>query len=520
MKLLPVVLTTVILTGFALPLAPVAYGDAASNKTLTTTQIAALTLPAVVSITVRDKTGEPVKSGSGFVIAPGWIATNQHVVMGAHEVTVNFSDGRSVSSPGFVVEKTRYDLAIISCDTGTVTPLVLADSSSVKIGESVVAVGSPEGLNGSISSGIVSGIRTLPERGNAKVFQTTAPISHGSSGGPLLNAQGQVIGMNSFYFAGGQNLNFAYASGYIDDALPHLSTNDITRLKQFATKLGGLLIQDGAKTCWDDVPLLCDLFGEKRMKPATTDDIEACLDKGADLNAKNNDGHTALMIAALECHTDCVNALVAAGADVNLKANDGQTALMTAAASGQADSLKALISAGADLNLKDNGGFTPLIMAAYYGHTDCVNALVAAGADLNLKANGGFTALMVAAMLSKADCVNALVAAGADVNARDNNGHTALMEAVGGPNCPPNVAKILIAAGAEVDARDKKGMTALMSAARWGSAVSVKALIAAGADINAQDNIGAPVRLYARLSTNTENYDIIVAALKTAGASE
>lgn len=195
------------------------------SRELATTEIADIALPAVVSIAASDGTGS-VSMGSGFVIAKGFITTNYHVVKGARDVTVKFSDGRSVSSPGYIAvsKDSQYDLAIISCDTGAVRPLSLAESSAVRIGESVVAVGSPQGLNGSISTGIVSGIRKISDifpdldLSNATVFQTTAPISHGSSGGPLIDTHGNVIGMNTLslsFVTSGQNLNFAFASDYV-----------------------------------------------------------------------------------------------------------------------------------------------------------------------------------------------------------------------------------------------------------------------------------------------------------------
>jgi|GEM_PF-7002785 len=140
---------------------------------LTTAQIAARVLPSVVSITVLGKDGQILKTGSGFVVSQGIVATNQHVVSGAHAVTINFASGHSVSSPGFIVERTRFDLALIACDTGNAPSLPLADTSAVNIGEDVVAIGSPEGLTGSVATGIVSGIRNMPARRNEKVFQTT-----------------------------------------------------------------------------------------------------------------------------------------------------------------------------------------------------------------------------------------------------------------------------------------------------------------------------------------------------------
>ena len=141
--------------------------------------------------------------GTGFVIdSKGDIVTNNHVVSGATSIKVNFPDGKSVKAT-LVGSDAGTDLAVIKVDpsSATLVPLTLGDSSTVQTGQAVFAIGSPFGLADSLSAGIVSATgRTIDSpsgRPIANAIQTDAAINHGNSGGPLLDANGQVIGVNS-----------------------------------------------------------------------------------------------------------------------------------------------------------------------------------------------------------------------------------------------------------------------------------------------------------------------------------
>ena len=188
-----------------------------SPTALTTQQIARLTLPSIVRLTVLDASGNPSVQGSGIVVGKNLLATNVHVIKNAHAVTANFQNGRSEAVYGLVAMDEARDLALIYADTSGIRELPLAADGSAQIGDPVVAVGSPEGLGGSLSTGIVSAIRFI---GNTKVIQTTAPISPGSSGGALLDIYGHVLGVTSFDIREGQNLNFAYASYQLRQLFP------------------------------------------------------------------------------------------------------------------------------------------------------------------------------------------------------------------------------------------------------------------------------------------------------------
>jgi S1-C subfamily serine protease len=146
---------------------------------------------------------EQKAQGSGFVIdESGYIVTNYHVVAGATDIEVSFSNKESMK--GRVIgtdQATDVALLKVDADARALTPLELGDSEQTQVGDSVVAIGNPFGLERSITAGIVSALqRTIESPAESpidRVIQTDAPINRGNSGGPLLNAAGQVIGVNT-----------------------------------------------------------------------------------------------------------------------------------------------------------------------------------------------------------------------------------------------------------------------------------------------------------------------------------
>jgi len=176
------------------------------------TAAAQTVLPSTVDIRATLAQGEA--EGSGVVLsANGDILTNNHVVAGSRDLSVTLSDGSE--HPATVVGTSpSYDIAVIRLQGASgLTPSTLGDSSSLVVGQPVVAIGSPRGLTGTVTTGIVSALdRTVTvqgEDGSAVVYnglQTDAPINQGNSGGPLVNLDGQVVGINSaIETAGGQN---------------------------------------------------------------------------------------------------------------------------------------------------------------------------------------------------------------------------------------------------------------------------------------------------------------------------
>jgi S1-C subfamily serine protease len=191
------------------PLSEEAIAEAQAEDALLT-HIYQQTSPAVVYVRVLvDEGGTFVLlgSGSGFVIdADGRIVTNNHVVEQADVVKVTFSDG-SVSDAQILGRDPYSDLAVVEVDAlpAGLMPLELGDSSALQVGERVIAIGNPFGLEGTMTTGIVSAVgRTLAAQTSGagtfsipEIIQTDAAINPGNSGGPLLNSQGQVVGVNT-----------------------------------------------------------------------------------------------------------------------------------------------------------------------------------------------------------------------------------------------------------------------------------------------------------------------------------
>ena len=154
--------------------------------------------------------------------------------------------------------------------------------------------------------------------------------------------------------------------------------------------------------------------------------VKLLLDKGADVNTKNKDGVTVLMMASVEGQVDVVKLLLDKGADVNAKNKDGVTALVVAIARGNVDAMRLILDKGADVNAKNKDGATPLVVAIVQGNVDAVRLLLEKGAEINAKYEGGATVLMIAAGVGQVEVVKLLLAKGADVNAKDKDGMTAL----------------------------------------------------------------------------------------------
>jgi len=176
--------------------------------------IAAKVMPSVVEITVRLGNAEGI--GSGVVLsADGRILTNNHVVEGARDITITFSDGRTASAT-VVGSDAGADLAVLQAEgVSGLTAATLGDSSTAKVGDQVIAIGSPAGLQGTVTTGIISALDRDVNIGSEgptsrvsggstvsyKAIQTDASINQGNSGGPLFDTAGRVIGINSAIYS-------------------------------------------------------------------------------------------------------------------------------------------------------------------------------------------------------------------------------------------------------------------------------------------------------------------------------
>ena len=165
--------------------------------------------PATVVILTYDNDGKIIGQGSGFFISEeGDIITNRHVLAGAHRAEVKTTSEKVYPITLIVAEDKEADIIRASVNIPKESVSLLSLSSSIpEVGERVAVIGSPLGLERTVSDGIVSAVREIPAFG--KIYQVTAPISPGSSGSPVVNMKGEVIGVATFQFVEGQNLNFA-----------------------------------------------------------------------------------------------------------------------------------------------------------------------------------------------------------------------------------------------------------------------------------------------------------------------
>lgn len=167
--------------------------------------------PSAVAIETFDAKGATLTRGSGFFIAPDKIITNRHVIEKSNHVEVHLMDGKKFPARGVLAIDGEGDLALLQVEAPptAANPLPIIQTAPQE-GESIVVIGNPYGLEGSVSNGIVSAVREIP--GYGKIIQITAPISPGSSGSPVVNMRGQVIGVATLQAAEGQSLNFAVPS--------------------------------------------------------------------------------------------------------------------------------------------------------------------------------------------------------------------------------------------------------------------------------------------------------------------
>jgi len=170
-------------------------------------EVAALASPSVVMIVTEDSHHQPLAIGSGFFVKENVIASNAHVVEGAASGYAKIVGQKATFDlQGIVGMDARHDLILLAVEGAKAPALRIDVSRRVAIGDRVYSVGNPKGLEGTFAEGIISGIRDID---GDEILQITAPISPGSSGGPILDDSGAVIGVAAATYKGGQNLNFA-----------------------------------------------------------------------------------------------------------------------------------------------------------------------------------------------------------------------------------------------------------------------------------------------------------------------
>jgi S1-C subfamily serine protease len=203
----------VICSLLALPLA------AFAQTALTTAQIAKRASPSVVVIQGKTDTGDVL--GSGFIVSEdGKIVTNLHVIREMKTASVELANGDTFDSVSVLATDERRDLAVVKIPGFDLAVLDLGNSDTVIVGEPVVIVGSPRGLEGTVTAGILSSMRDAGD--GFKVLQTDAAVNPGNSGGPLVNNKGQAIGVVSFKLRSSEGLNFAVPINYVRGMLSNL----------------------------------------------------------------------------------------------------------------------------------------------------------------------------------------------------------------------------------------------------------------------------------------------------------
>jgi S1-C subfamily serine protease len=182
---------------------------------------------------VQDSARRPLRFGSGFFVRPDIVATNYHVIENA-----SYGVARVVGeTETYVIEGTVgidkvHDLALLKLAGAARQSLPLADMNAMEVGEEIFVFGNPRRLEGTISPGIISGI-SLREMGSENLIQISAPISSGSSGGPVVNRDGEVIGVAVSSITSGQNLNFAVPSSLL--AMLMTSNSGVSSLSSSAS---------------------------------------------------------------------------------------------------------------------------------------------------------------------------------------------------------------------------------------------------------------------------------------------
>jgi len=159
-----------------------------------------------------------ISQGTGFIISDdGFIVTNYHVIAGAKQAGI-FTYDKEIHQTSLVGSDTQLDLALLKIE-GNYDRLILGNSDDVQPGEKVIAIGNPLGLQFSVSGGIVSAIHRAGNNNLEAYIQTDAALNPGNSGGPLIDKQGKVIGINNFKIGGGENIGFALESNYIKETV-------------------------------------------------------------------------------------------------------------------------------------------------------------------------------------------------------------------------------------------------------------------------------------------------------------
>jgi hypothetical protein len=368
-------------------------------------RIAQQILPSVVLITLDGGC-----YGSGFFVTTDLVATNKHVLDCGGHGTVTVASNKHPLPILATWSDPQHDLALVRVSGAHVQPLPLSPQGWADVGDDVYVAGNPEGLEGTFSRGIISSLRQ-----GEGLIQFDAPVSPGSSGGPVVDGRAQVVGVTVASVRQGQNLNFAVPSQYLRALL------------------------ERARRDAPDSPVVADTH--RKPAPAAAaptnpiNPVRNAWESNPDWGryVSTGVGDTAVK--------DELKALIDSGLGVNARDRRGRTPLHVAATLGQVELSRYLLARGADLNAADAGGRTPLMLAAGLGGFDFFDGMTspwehfwteplcrpqADRLDRTATSRDEGLTRWFAAWQSQRLMVLSLLGAGADVNAADKEGRTVL----------------------------------------------------------------------------------------------
>lgn len=300
-------------------------------------------LPSVVYIEMEGAGGKPGCYGSGFFVTATQILTNKHVVTcsEAKRGRVKLASGQRSYPTKLIVAWPDLDVALVETEGLMAAPLQLDTVRQLSVGDDIFVAGNPEGLEGTFTRGIISGVRS-----QGGILQIDAPVSPGSSGGPVVDTYGRVVGVTVSSIREGQNLNFAIPARLLASPLKQMQQM-LARVRkgrgtldaansartpaapQAAPPANAAPLSPARRTWeanhnWAD--FVSDVIGDSVVK----DELKALLDSGVNVNATDRNGRTALHLAAILGQAELARYLLSRGADINARNIPGRTPLMLA----------------------------------------------------------------------------------------------------------------------------------------------------------------------------------------------
>lgn len=380
-----------------------------SKSPLTARQIAQKVLPSVTYIEMENSDAKPPCYGSGFFISPTEILTNKHVVTcsGVGRGRVHIAGGGQSYPTTTIVAWPDLDVALVEAEGLRAPALPLDTNRKLLVGEDIFVAGNPAGLEGTFTKGIVSGIRS-----GDGLIQIDAPVSRGSSGGPVVDAYGKVVGVAVSSITDGQNLNFAIPAASLVTPLERmrrmLAEQRQKRAASHAAAGARVPAAPPMSTTRKELGQQQDwakFFSPVVGDNVVRDELKVLLDSGLDVNSRDRHGHTAAHLAAILGQSETLSYLFSRGADVNARDRLGRTPLMLAAILPELSPSAAVTpweGLWAESLCTGAGNENPFPKSAddqmgwhlrSQAQMHVVRLLLKAGADASLRDSGGMTAL-------------------------------------------------------------------------------------------------------------------------------